>query len=256
MQIDWITVSAQIVNFLLLIWLLKRFLYAPVIRAMERREQHIAERLNEAGEREQIAEQAAEEYRERSAALERERDESMAEARRAAEAQKKEMLDDARASVAEARSSWQRQAQQEKQEFLDSLSRRVSESIQAIARKALSDLADAELEEQIVRTFIERLKHLDNSTRRAMAETADGVRIASTFELDSTVRGRLTRAIHECVADGLDVRYEPAPELLCGIEITSGGRRLSWNLARYLDELGVRVEEILVPTEAAATEAD
>jgi len=252
MQIDWITVSAQIVNFLLLIWLLKRFLYAPVMRAMERREQRIAERLNEAREREETADQVAEEHHRKSDQLERERDEILAEARYVAETQKKEMLDEARASVAEARMSWQRQAHQEKQEFLDNLSRQASEIIQAIARKALSDLADAELEEQIVHTFIERLQGLAKSTRRAMAETTDGVRIASTFELDSAVRGRLTRAVHECIADGLDVSYQQAPELLCGIEITSGGRRLSWNLAHYLDELSARIEETLSPAEAAA----
>lgn len=251
MQIDWITVSAQIVNFLLLIWLLKRFLYAPVMRAMERREQLIAERLNEAQEREAVAERVAEEHHRKSDQLERERDEILAEARQAAEALKKEMLDEARASVAEARMSWQRQVQHEKQEFLDNLGRQASLHIQAIARQALSDLADGELEEQIVRTFIERLKGLARSTRGVMAEATDGARIASTFELDSAVRGRLTRAVHECIADGLDVRYEQAPELLCGIEITSGGRRLSWNLAHYLDELGARIEETLSPVETS-----
>ena len=161
------------------------------------------------------------------------------------------MLDEARASAAEARTSWQGQVQQEKQEFLNNLSRQASQTIQAIARKALSDLADAELEEQIVRTFIERLGELAKGTRKAMAETVDGVRIASTFELDSATRGRLTRAVHECIAEGLDVSYEQAPELLCGIEITSGGRRLSWNLANYLDELGVRIDETLGSAETA-----
>ncbi len=48
MAIDWITVSAQIVNFLILVWLLKHFLYQPIIRAMDRREQRVSERLNEA----------------------------------------------------------------------------------------------------------------------------------------------------------------------------------------------------------------
>lgn len=251
MQIDWITVSAQIVNFLLLIWLLKRFLYAPVMRAMERREQRIAERLNEARERERAADRAADEHREKVNALERDRDEILTEARSAVETQKKEMLEEARASVADARRNWQRQVYQEKQEFLENLSRQASETVQAIARKALRDLADAELEEQIVRTFIERLKSLDKSTRQAMSQTTDGVHLASTFELDSAVRGRLTRAIHEYIAEGLDVSYAQAPELLCGIELTSGGRRLSWNLAQYLGELGERVEERLSVAEAA-----
>lgn len=251
MQIDWITVSAQIVNFLLLVWLLKRFLYAPITRAMERREQRIADRLNEAVKREGDADRAADEYREKSLSLERERDEILSAARLQAERAKQEMLDEARASVTEAREGWQRQVGLEKQEFLSSLGRRISGTLQAVARNALRDLADADLEEQILRALIEQLKNLDRSTRKALADTRDGVRIASAFELDSAARARLTRAVHQHIADGLDVSYGRAPELICGIEITSGGRRLSWNLAQYLDELGGRIDAVLGPADAA-----
>jgi F-type H+-transporting ATPase subunit b len=255
MQIDWITVSAQILNFLVLIWLLKRFLYEPVIRAMDRREQRIAERLNEAEQREQIAVDTAEQYRHKSTELEQERNDILAEARLAAETEKKEMLDQARTTAAEARAVWQRQAGQEKEEFLRRLGRQAAEGIEAIARKALSDLAGAELEEQIVHRFIDRLKALDRATRRALAESAGALRIVSTFELDPALRGRLTRAVHEHIAEGLQVDYSQSPELVCGIEITGGGRRLSWNVAHYLHELNTRIDEALSRKETA-TEAD
>ena len=48
MLIDWFTVVAEIVNFLILLWLLKRFLYKPVLNAMDKREATIASRENEA----------------------------------------------------------------------------------------------------------------------------------------------------------------------------------------------------------------
>jgi len=50
LQIDWLTVAAQIVNFLVLIWLLQRFLYKPITNAMRRREERIEDRLAEAKE--------------------------------------------------------------------------------------------------------------------------------------------------------------------------------------------------------------
>ncbi|HMR03616.1 MAG TPA: F0F1 ATP synthase subunit B, partial [Candidatus Competibacter phosphatis] len=56
MQIDWFTVAAQIVNFLLLVWLLKRFLYRPVLDAMAARQQKIAAALEEAQAKTQQAE--------------------------------------------------------------------------------------------------------------------------------------------------------------------------------------------------------
>ena len=49
MLIDWFTVLAQIVNFLILVALMKRFLYGPLIAAIDAREQSIAARLAEGG---------------------------------------------------------------------------------------------------------------------------------------------------------------------------------------------------------------
>ena len=48
MSVNWFTVAAQVVNFLILVWLLHRFLYGPIIAAMDRRERRIAERLQDA----------------------------------------------------------------------------------------------------------------------------------------------------------------------------------------------------------------
>ena len=48
MHIDWLTVVAQIVNFLVLVYLLKRFLYGPILQAMDDRQAGIAARLQEA----------------------------------------------------------------------------------------------------------------------------------------------------------------------------------------------------------------
>ncbi|MEA1889358.1 MAG: hypothetical protein U9N50_06190 [Pseudomonadota bacterium] len=254
MEIDWITVSAQIVNFLILVWLLKRFLYQPVIRAMERREQRISDRLNEAQEREQQAGEKVQRYQDKQEELEQNHDEILNKAKDEAEQEKKQMLDDAREEVAEKRANWQRQASDEKKEFLNGLRHQATDTIQALARKALSDLADAELEERVIHTFIEQLKSLDKEARKAMAQTSEPVRITSAFELGSAVRGRLTRAIHEHLTDGIEVDYRQSSELICGIELSSGGRQLSWNLADYLEELKTRIDETFTPIAATKEE--
>lgn len=251
MSIDWITVSAQIINFLILVWLLRRFLYQPVIQAMDEREQRIAEQLNEAQAREQKADEEVQHYHEKMKELDRTRDKILANAQEKAEQQKKQLLDEARKEVAETREHWQRQAQQEKEEFWGELRHQISNAIQGIARKALRDLADADLEEQIIHSFIHRLKSLDKKSRELMLnsleESSEPIRITSTFELDSTVGGRLTRAIHEHIIDGVDIEYHESPELLCGITLTVGEGQLGWNLADYLQQLNERVEDTFAP---------
>ena len=48
MLIDWFTVGAQALNFLVLVWLLKRFLYKPILNAVDAREKRIAAELADA----------------------------------------------------------------------------------------------------------------------------------------------------------------------------------------------------------------
>jgi len=252
MQIDWITVSAQIVNFLILVWLLKRFLYEPVMAAMEQRERRIADRLNDARRREAQAEAEAREFRERSNTLAAERERLVEQAREEAETRKLQLLEQAREEVAAARSNWQRQAREEHDEFVDELRRRTAGIIQNIARSALRDLADAQLEETVADVFVRKLKSLDREDRRQLGNGGP-IRIRSAYELDHAVRSRLTRAVHEHIADGVEVEYAQSPELLCGIELSAQGRRVAWNLADYLDDLVARVEESLTPLVSGST---
>lgn len=250
MQIDWITVSAQIVNFLVLVWLLKRFLYQPVMRAMARREQRITDRLNEAETREREADDKARQFEEKSAALEKDRENILSEARENADQQRKQLLDEARAGVDEQRRQWQQQLEQEQQEFAEDLQRRTNDAVQHIARRALHDLADTELEERIVNAFIERLKSADDELRKALGRGESPVQIRTGFDLPSAVRGRLTRAVHEHVVADVELDYDHSEDLLCGIELRRGDHRLGWNLADYLDELAERVDEAFRPVEA------
>ncbi len=256
MQIDWITVSAQIVNFLILVWLLKRFLYHPVMRAMEQREQRIADRLNKAEAREQQASEQQQQYQHKTEELERKRDEMLIKAREQAEQGKRQLLDEARAIVAETRKQWQQQAAQEKADFFNRLKQETAEAIQAIARKALKDLADAGLEEQLIEKFIEQLKVADKDLQQTLHHNTGPLRIHTAYELDSTVRARLTRFMHEHFSADIQVEYSTTPELLCGILLVSGDRQLGWNLNEYLDDLSERMDEAFSSVRPSAKQED
>ena len=245
MAIDWVTVSAQIVNFLLLVWLLKRFLYQPVLSAMDRREQDIAERLGAALNREQQAEAKIQQYEEKSTALEQSCSEILNAAEAEAGQQKKAMFVAARQQVAASREQWQRQVDEERQAFLEELRSSTAETIQAIARKALRDLANAGLEEQIVEGFMTQLQTLNKNDRQLLLDAAGPVHINSTFQLDSRLRSRLTRTIHQQLRSNIKVTYGEGQALLCGIELRCGSRRLGWNLADYMQELQVGIHEAL-----------
>lgn len=234
MQIDWLTVAAQIVNFLVLVWLLKHFLYGPVTSAMARREQRISERLESAREREDAAERERERLHQRMERLEDRRDAVLEQAREEADGEKQRLLEAARAEVEDKREQWRAQLRDEQADFRKQLRRQTAEGFAALARKALSDLADVRLEDRLVETLGARLAGLDEDEREHF-RGADELVVSTGFALDDDRRGRLIELVQEHLGDDTEPGFEQDPELVCGIALTAGGRRFAWSLADYLD---------------------
>ena len=147
MQIDWFTFGAQIVNFLILIGLLKRFLYGPILDAMDRRQASIRDRIAKAESKEEEAEQEAEKYRSLQSAFEAHRAERMQAAEEDAEARRHELLARAREDVEYLEGQWREAIERDRAAFLHTVSERaVTETIE-LTRRVLDDLADVDLEE-------------------------------------------------------------------------------------------------------------
>ncbi len=249
MQIDWITVIAQLVNFLVLIWLLKRFLYGPITQAIERRESRIAERMQDAEDATQEAEKQAEALAGQRAALDHRQDEIMDEARHQAKALRDRLELDAREEVETLRIAWRRQVDDEREDFLGSIRQSAARQVVDLARSVLKELADADLEAQAAKRFADRLRALDDKSRQDLATAAAAGQasalIESPFELPASVRTELMRTVHEIIAKDLHVNYREVSELLLGLRLRIGGRTVTWTLADYFDRLEASIGEAL-----------
>lgn len=241
MQIDWFTVVAQIINFLILVGLLKRFLYLPIIRAMDEREKGISMRLEEANLREREAKDEAASYREQREQLERSRRETLDEATEDAAQQRHKMVEAARDEVAQLQEQWQAAIRDERESFLNDLRREAGEKICEITARIMRDLANQRLQDHIVEVFFDRVRDLEGEEREtlveAIASTGGKVTVRTTFALEEEQRGRVTEIVRGRFAEKGKVEFETAEDLICGIELRSGGRRLGWSADNYLGAL-------------------
>lgn len=241
MQIDWFTIIAQIINFLILVALLRHFLYRPIIRAMENREAKIAARLAEAEQKSREAQTQIETYREKNQELETLRERRFSEVKKETEACRKEMLQKAREEVNEIQARWKESVQREKNSFLRELRRRVGEQACAVARNALADLAHSDLETLVIESFIKRFREMDPKEREAIQESArksgQEMLVRTAFELAPAAREQLTHALREPLTDKIPVRFETSPDLIFGIALTVNDRKIAWNLESYLEDL-------------------
>lgn len=238
MLIDWFTVTAQIVNFVVLIVLLKYFLYDRIIEAMDRREQKIRSRLEDAESKREEAEQEARSYRRKNEEMDQKRSEMLAQAKEEADKERKSLTKKAREEVERARSRWQESVRKEKSAFLRELRHLAANQVYAVSRRALWDLADAELEERLVEVFLSKMQKMPEEKRGVMAEAireeGNTAILRSGFEISTKLRRKITEALRRSLAEDADVAYETVPEMIMGIELKSGGEKMAWSLEDYL----------------------
>lgn len=256
MHIDWFVFLAQIFNFLLLMYLLKRFLYGRIIKAMDDREAKIAARFAEAEELKDKANEAAELYEKRNQMLNERKEIMLNEATMAADAKRKELMEKVREEVDAVKARWQDMLAREHDAFFYDLRQRAAKQLYATARKALADLADVELEERIVDEFIRRVKALDEEKsiqiRKAISGGGNKVVIQSAFGISEPRQAQIEEALKKQITNGFTIRYLKQPDIVSGIELRVNGHKIAWSLNEYLETLVESLTETL-QKEAHAT---
>jgi F-type H+-transporting ATPase subunit b len=251
MQIDWFALAAQVVNFLVLVFLLQHFLFSRVTGAMDERERRIAGRLDQAEEKRRQASEQEQQLQERRRELDESRGRMLARAREEAEEQRRALVKRARSQVEEQHRRWQRAVRRQRRAFLGALRDTAARELVSATRGVLEDLASSDLEERVVDTFVRYVQRMDAGERERLGTfigSAEGpLLVRSSFELPSRARSRVIEALEQASGLKLDgnVRFERFPALLLGIELRSDGKSVGWNVDRYLDTLSERMEDLL-----------
>jgi F-type H+-transporting ATPase subunit b len=249
MLIDWFTVGAQALNFLILVWLLKRFLYKPILNALDAREKRIAKELADANSQRAEAEKKRKEYEQRNEKFDQQREELLSEAKENAKAERQRLLEEARQAAEDLRGKRQDALTREHQNLRDEITRRTQEEVFAIARKTLADLAGASLEESMADLFSRRLHELEGEAKETLVEAlkaaSEPTVVRSAFDLPSKQQKLIQKTLKETFSDNIEVRFETAPQVIGGIELVAQGRKVAWSIEDYLASLERSIAELL-----------
>ena len=249
MLIDWFTIVAEIINFLILLWLLKRFFYKPILNAMDKREASMIGREQETAAALELGRQQQEEYEALLNEISIDREEILAEAHRQAEARRRELTELAAQEVAAIEARWKESLQREREAFARTLAQRAGDQICSIARLALADLAGADLEHHIVEVFTQRLQALPEAHRRRILDTLRKsnyrVTVTSSFALSDDQRAGIQSALDKLAGRPVNVVYGVSPDVICGIDLRAHEYKLAFSLGDYLERLRSALEEEL-----------
>ena len=248
MEINWFTFLAQILNFFVLIFVLQRFLYKPITKAMARREKTIRDRLSSASQQKEEAEQEVKHYQEMQQKFTDQKAELLTQAKSEVEETHQHLLKEMQLSVATERSQWQSNLQRQKDSFLREVSHCTMQQLQSTVRRVLIDLAQSDLETQIAKVFLQKLRDLTETERAELmttlnASTKDSIplTLVSTFTLPTDICAAITTVLQDylkAVGSGkIELISKIESSLICGIELRGIGYKLAWSIDAYLDTI-------------------
>ncbi|ABG41186.1 ATP synthase F0 subcomplex B subunit [Paraglaciecola sp. T6c] len=271
MPIDWFTVIAQGINFLLLLWLLKRFLYHPIIDGLDAREKKIAGILADADTCKSQAENLRTEYESKLAHIEQERTQLVGEAKNEAQMASQSLLDNARHNAEQIVKKRVAALRLEMAELKQDVLQQNIHEVYAISRKVLTELADGDLHTKMIDKLVQRLNTLDDDQHaaltRALANSGNQIVVRSAQPLAEAQKKQLLACLQQYLpsfkkdssqnnsvnaapsnpAPSIKLSESIVPRLINGIELTMGGWKLAWSTDNYLAELQEDVEAEFIP---------
>ncbi|MFB4204874.1 MULTISPECIES: F0F1 ATP synthase subunit delta [Arhodomonas] len=234
MELSWTTFALEVVNFLILVWILQRFLYRPVQAAIARRREGVRAALEAARSEREAAETLRQDYEARQAewAAERERaraaldEEIAAERRRAMTALEDELDAERRKVAALAERGVEREAERHEAE--------VRSLAAGLAARLLERAASPALERSLIDMAVEDLAGLDEAQLARMREAEGPMEVVSAYTLAATDRDALREAVEARLGAGREWRFSEDPALIAGVRLRVGAWVLKADVA---DEL-------------------
>jgi F-type H+-transporting ATPase subunit b len=249
MLIDWFTVGAQIVNFLILVWLLKHFLYKPILDAIDAREKRIAAELSDADAKKAEAEKERTDFEDKNKAFDQQRSALLGKATDEAKAERERLTDEAKKDGESLRANQADALRGDQVRLSSEIILLAEKEVFAIARKSLADLATVSLEERIAEVFTRRLRELDPKAKEllgaALRNSPQPALVRSAFDLPADQRAAIQNALNETFSAVVRINFEDSQDAICGIELTANGQKVAWSIASYLKGLSMKVSDLV-----------
>jgi F-type H+-transporting ATPase subunit b len=247
MQINWFTVIAQVINFLVLVWLMKKYLYKPILQAIDDREKKIASELADAKTQKVEAKSEQDEFQKKNDAFDQDKKGMMDKAVADSNEERQKLLDAAKNEAAAVRSKLEKAAEAMQENFNGQIAQQVQQEVFSITKKALAELASTNLEEQAINVFIRQIKEIKDKEKTQFIDAfqADStpVSVTSAFDLNEKEQKNITTAIGGILGPGIRYAFETDPKMISGIELSTNGYKLSWSFSAYIDSLEKSITE-------------
>lgn len=226
MEIDWSTFLLEIINFLILVWILKRFLYKPVLNVIARRQANVEKVLAGAETTQSKAQALQQQFQSRIQDWEQEREGAHAGLQEELRAERKRLMTALQSDLDQERSK----AEVLQQRRLDEVVRQ-SENLAlghacTFISRIFTRLATPEVEAKLVELALEDLGRITAERRRSLQvaweQMREPVQVHSAYPLSSDQQARIVQALEGLLGEKPVCEFQQDPALMAGLRIAAG----------------------------------
>ncbi|MGE0765168.1 MAG: F0F1 ATP synthase subunit B [Hyphomicrobiaceae bacterium] len=223
MQISWWTLAIQGLNFLILVWLLQRFLYRPVQEVVEKRRRLERETEAAAAKTREEAEALKSRYERALSDIENERNQALENAHSTIDAERKKIIEDAETAAAASIEAASQEIEREKADGLESLRKDVVELATTLAGKLLADMSPSVPSEAVLARLEADVRQMDPAERRRLdAEIAANgacLDVVTACALSPEDRIVWKERLESILSHPLEMGFAHEPDLIGGAEL-------------------------------------
>ncbi|WP_259066033.1 F0F1 ATP synthase subunit delta [Mucilaginibacter sp. X4EP1] len=247
MQINWFTVIAQILNFLVLVWLMKRYLYKPILDMIDAREKKIAGQLADAKATKSEAKAEQDEFNKKNRVFDQQKNALMDKAIAEVGVQSQKLLAEAKNNARALQDKLEKAAKDQQADVNHQREKETEKEVFAITKKVLADLADVDFEAQSVHTFIKRINGIKEAEKatfiKALHSASGPILVQSAFDLPEKQQAEIKSAVTKILGAQPSFEFKTAPGLIGGIELTTKGYTLGWSITAYVNSFEKSIGE-------------
>ena len=234
MELSWSTFVLEIINFLVLVWILKHFLYKPVLDVIARRRAGIEKTLADAKAHHEEAEKLQQQYEGRLAAWEQERQQARNKLAEEIDAERNEKLTKLQVELEQQREKARAADARRQADAMRKIEETALEQGAHFATRLLEQAAGPDTETRLIALLIDELQQLPEervtALRNNIAKTAEVIKVATAYPLDEQQRQALEQVLAMITTDNTPIQFKQEAALLAGVRIIIGAWILGANL--------------------------
>ena len=241
MSIDFFTLCAQIINLLILLFLLKKFLYLPILKVLEDRKKLLENEYKVAEIARKKAEVLEKNAQEKYSEIEHEKQKILAQSHEKADALEQKLLAMAEQEFSKARQQWKNKLISEQNSFDSALQNLIAEYFQKFATGALNQMADISLNELFLNKLMQKISAQKQEKKSEFVRdflVSGELELVSAENFDTKTKQRFKDFIKNefMLNEDFKIKFSTDKNLICGVVLKNKEQMIEWNLAEYISE--------------------